>query len=248
MGSGRGDVARAAVTGLGVVRGDVVALRSVDLSVSPGDVLVLLGRNGAGKTTLLTALAGRLAPTRGRVTAPAGVVLTPQDPSAVLTGGGVSGQLATATDPTRARALLDLLAPGLADQDEVGSLSQGQRMALALASLLARPEEEAAPDLVLLDEPTRGLDYRAKHELASVLEEVAALGGAVVVATHDVELAAEVASRVVVLAEGEVVADGPAREVLAASPAFAPQVAKVVAPLPHLTVDEVLADLVLRAD
>ena len=245
---GPGGVARVAVTGLGVVRGDVVALRSVDLHVAPGAVLALLGRNGSGKTTLLTTLAGRLSPTRGRVKAPADVVLTPQDPSTVLTGSTVSGQLARATDPTQGRVLLDLLAPGLADEAEVGSLSQGQRMALALASLLARPADGPAPDLVLLDEPTRGLDYRAKNALASVLAEVAHLGSAVVVATHDVELAAEVATRVVVLAEGEVVADGPAREVLSASPAFAPQVAKVVAPLPHLTVDEVLADLVRAAD
>ena len=236
------------VRGLGVVRDDVVALRSVDLDVAPGDVLALLGRNGSGKTTLLTTLAGRLAPSRGRVEVAGEAVLTPQDPSAVLTEPTVAGQLASATDPARGRELLDLLAPGLADEVPTDGLSQGQRMALALASLLGRPGDEPAPGLLLLDEPTRWLDYRAKHALASVLEEVASLGGAVVVATHDVELAAEVASRVAVLAEGEVVADGPAREVLAASPAFAPQVAKVVAPLPHLTVDEVLAALVLRAD
>ena len=246
-GVGAGGPAPATVTGLGVVRGDVVALRSVDLGVARGDVLALLGRNGSGKTTLLTTLAGRLAPTRGRVRAAADVVLTPQDPSAVLTGGAVSEQLARAADPGRGRVLLDLLAPGLEEEAAVAGLSQGQRMALALATLLARPAGEPAPDLVLLDEPTRGLDYRAKDALASVLAELAALGSGVVVATHDVELAAEAASRVVVLAEGEVVADGPAREVLCASPAFAPQVAKVVAPLAHLTVDEVLADLVRGA-
>ncbi|MFC8504046.1 ATP-binding cassette domain-containing protein [Pedococcus sp. NPDC057267] len=240
--------AGAAVTRLGVVRGDVVALRSVDLQVDPGDVVALLGRNGSGKTTLLTTLAGGLAPTRGRVRVPSVVVLTPQDPSTALTGGTVSGQLAGTPDPAGGRVLLDLLAPGVADGAQVAGLSQGQRMALALASLLARPAGRGAPDLVLLDEPTRGLDYDAKHALASELRELAALGSSVVVATHDVELAAEVATRVVVLAEGEVVADGPAREVLAASPAFAPQVAKVVAPLPHLTVDEVLDDLLRAAD
>ncbi len=95
------------------------------------------------------------------------------------------------------------------------------------------------PPLLLLDEPTRGLDYAAKDRLVGVLRELAAAGQAVVLATHDVELAAEVATRTVVLAEGEVVADGPTREVVTASPAFAPQVAKVLAPLPWLTVADV---------
>jgi energy-coupling factor transport system ATP-binding protein len=96
---------------------------------------------------------------------------------------------------------------------------------------------------VLLDEPTRGLDYAAKAALGQEVTALAAAGHAVVVATHDVELAARIATRVVVLAEGEVVTDGAARAVLTASPAFAPQVAKVVSPLPLLTTDEVLAAL-----
>jgi energy-coupling factor transporter ATP-binding protein EcfA2 len=117
-------------------------------------------------------------------------------------------------------------------------LSEGQRLALALAVVLA-----AEPPLVLLDEPTRGLDYPAKHRLVAILGELAAEGRAVVLATHDVEVVAEVADRAIVLAEGEVVADGPAREVVVHSPVFAPQVAKVLAPEPWLTVGEVAAAL-----
>ncbi len=75
------------------------------------------------------------------------------------------------------------------------------------------------------------------------LRDLAAAGHAVVLATHDVELAADVADRIVVLADGEVVGDGPAREVVMSSPVFAPQVAKVLAPLPWLTVAEVAASL-----
>ncbi len=100
-----------------------------------------------------------------------------------------------------------------------------------------------APPLVLLDEPTRGLDYPGKARLVRLLADLAADGHAVVVATHDVELVAQVATRAVVLAEGEVVADGPARDVVCHSPVFAPQVAKVLAPDPWLTVDEVRAGL-----
>jgi energy-coupling factor transport system ATP-binding protein len=95
-----------------------------------------------------------------------------------------------------------------------------------------------APDVLLLDEPTRGLDYPAKEALARVLKN---LPGTTVLATHDVEFVAEYATRVVVMAEGEVVADGPAREVVTSSPIFAPQVSKVLGP--WLTVADVEAAL-----
>ena len=113
-------------------------------------------------------------------------------------------------------------------------VSEGQRLSLALAVVLA-----AAPPLLLLDEPTRGLDYPSKQRLAAMLRALAADGHGVVLSTHDVELVAELATRTVVLADGEVVADGPTRDVVTHSPAFAPQVAKVLAPLPWLTVADV---------
>jgi energy-coupling factor transport system ATP-binding protein len=96
--------------------------------------------------------------------------------------------------------------------------------------------------VLLLDEPTRGLDYAAKDVLAGILRDLADDGHAVLVATHDVEFVAAVADEVVVLAEGEVVSSGPVRRVVAESPAFAPQVTKVLGP-PWLRVDEVAAQL-----
>ncbi len=95
---------------------------------------------------------------------------------------------------------------------------------------------------MLLDEPTRGLDYAAKRALAGILRDLAADGHAVLVATHDVEFVATVADDVVVLADGEVVSSGPVRRVVAESPAFAPQVTKVLG-APWLRVDEVVAAL-----
>ena len=98
----------------------------------------------------------------------------------------------------------------------------------------------AAPAVLLLDEPTRGLDPTAKARLASIVDDLArADGKAVVVATHDVEFVATVADRVVVLADGEIVADGPTADVVCSSPAFAPQVAKILHPEPWLTVAQV---------
>ena len=115
---------------------------------------------------------------------------------------------------------------------------RGSDSALALAIVLA-----AEPPLVLLDEPTRGLDYAAKERLVAIIAELAAEGRGVVLATHDVEVVAAVADRAVVLAGGDVVADGPARDVVVHSPVFAPQVAKIMAPQPWLTVAEVVAAL-----
>ncbi len=126
------------------------------------------------------------------------------------------------------------LLPGIADDTHPRDLSEGQCLALALAVVLT-----ARPPLLLLDEPTRGLDYAAKARLVDVLRELAAEGHAIVLATHDVELAAELAHRVVLLAEGEVIADGPTADIVVSSPSFAPQVTKILAPQRWLTVAEV---------
>jgi energy-coupling factor transport system ATP-binding protein len=130
--------------------------------------------------------------------------------------------------------VLERVQPGLARDRHPSDLSEGERLALALAVVLA-----PGPPLLLLDEPTRGLDYDAKARLAALLTALAADGHGIVLATHDVELVADVATRAVVLADGEVVADGPAREVVCHSPVFAPQVAKILAPAEWLTVAEV---------
>jgi energy-coupling factor transport system ATP-binding protein len=137
-----------------------------------------------------------------------------------------------------ARDILDEIAPGIPAGAHPRDLSAGQQLALVLAIQLT-----AAPSVILLDEPTRGLDYQAKASLTGVLAELAARGHAVVVATHDVEFAARACDRVVVMAEGEIITDGPATAVLTASPTFAPQIAKILAPLPYLTEAQVAAGL-----
>ena len=131
--------------------------------------------------------------------------------------------------------------PGIADDVHPRDLSEGQRLALALSLVLV-----ARPRVLLLDEPTRGLDYTAKSELARILRDLADSGHVVFVATHDVEFVAQAADEVVVMAEGEVVSSGSARQVLPESPAFAPQVTKVLGPA-WLRVDEVTAALAAQA-
>jgi len=164
------------------------------------------------------------------------VGLVPQTPSDLLYLATVDEECAQAdrdsdAAPGTCRALLDRIVPGLDGAQHPRDLSEGQRLGLVLAVQLT-----PSPRVVLLDEPTRGLDYLAKDRLAAVLAELADAGSAVVVSTHDVEFAAVVAHRVVVLADGEVVGDGPAEDVIASSAAFAPQVAKVLHPQRWLTV------------
>ncbi|CAB4708008.1 MAG: ATP-binding cassette domain-containing protein [Actinobacteria bacterium] len=234
--------------------GDVSALRNVSTTISRGEIVALMGRNGAGKSTLLNTMVGLRATSAGIVRTNGKdpreikgselvhcVGLVPQDPGDLLEASTVAGECRSSdhdasVDPGTTRALLALLAPEVLDGTHPRDLSEGQRLLLALAIVLA-----ARPPLLLLDEPTRGLDYPTKARLAKVLRELAAGGHGIVLATHDVELAAEVATRVIVLAEGEIVADGPTAEVVLASPMFAPQVAKILAPENWLTVAEVRA-------
>ncbi|MFE7574763.1 ABC transporter ATP-binding protein [Streptomyces sp. NPDC057521] len=241
---------------LGVRRGRVEALRRVSLTVRAGETVALMGRNGAGKSTLLGALVGMVEPTSGTVltgglpphrTPPREMVrrvgLVPQEPRDLLYADTVAAECAAAdadagAEPGSCRALVSELLPGVGDDTHPRDLSEGQRLALALALVLT-----ARPPLLLLDEPTRGLDYAAKARLVGVLRALAAEGHAIVLATHDVELAAELAHRVVILADGEVVADGPTAEVVVSSPAFAPQTAKILAPQEWLTVPQVRAAL-----
>ncbi|MEV6574502.1 ATP-binding cassette domain-containing protein [Streptomyces sp. NPDC051577] len=242
----------AAVSGVSVRRGRAEVLHGIDLAIAPGETVALMGRNGAGKSTLLATLVGTIEPAAGEVlvggriphrTPPPQMVrrvgLVPQDPRDLLYADTVAAECAAADSdagaaPGTCRGLVTALLPDVPDDTHPRDLSEGQRLALALALVLT-----GEPALLLLDEPTRGLDYAAKARLIEILRGLAAAGHAVVLATHDVELAAELAHRVVILAGGEIVADGPTSEVVVSSPAFAPQVAKILAPGRWLTVSQV---------
>ena len=232
--------------------GPVTALRGVSLQVHTGDVMAVMGRNGAGKSSLLASLAGMARPQTGHIGVAGldprradpddlvrAVGLVPQQPGDLLYATSVADECTTADqDGGRrigtTRAVLADLAPDIDPQRHPRDLSEGQRLLLALSIVLA-----ASPTLLLLDEPTRGLDYGAKRRLVQVLRRLAHTGHAVMVATHDVELVAEACTRVAIVADGEVVADGDVADVLASSPAFAPQVAKILSPQPWLSVAQV---------
>lgn len=174
------------------------------------------------------------------------IVLVPQEPSDLLYLDSVAAECAEADRTAGATmgttsALLERLAPGIPGIAHPRDLSEGQRLALVLAIQLA-----ADPSVILLDEPTRGLDYSAKRRLATVLEERARSGAAVLLSSHDVEFVARVAHRAIMLSEGEIITDGPASHVLTASASFAPQVSRILRPLEFLTVDAVRGALRVR--
>lgn len=244
-------------TGVHVRHGPVHAVRGVDLDLAPGRLTAIMGRNGSGKTSLLWAIQGSGRRTAGSVVVGADgdardpascgpteartlVALVPQDPLALLYLPTVEQECAEADrlcdDSGRTRRILDRLTPGVDPAAHPRDLSEGQRLSVALAVQLS-----ALPRVLLLDEPTRGLDYPAKARLRHWLREAARAGTAVLASSHDVEFVAESADRVLVLADGELVADGSTAEVLGASPLFAPQVARILHPEPYLTVGSVRA-------
>jgi energy-coupling factor transport system ATP-binding protein len=200
-------------------------LRAIDLDVARGERVALMGRNGAGKTTLLRAAAGLAEPVRGRISAPGGCVLLGQSPSDLLVRESVAEELPGEAG-RRALAVVGLEWAAGADPRD---LSGGERQRLALAIVMAgRGPGGDLPGLVSLDEPTRGMDRARKEELARWVGELAAAGAGVVVATHDVEFAASFADRVVLLGDGELIADGDAGEVLSGGWYFATEVSRIL--------------------
>ena len=225
---------------LSVAYGNKVALSPINLGIRAGEIVALMGRNGAGKSSLIKSLLG-VVEFKGSIKKHINKIgYIPQDANDLLYHHSVKNECEQ-TDSDHSLALgttfklLNKLVPNIKADSHPRDLSEGQRLALVLAIVLA-----PNPELLILDEPTRGLDYSAKELLIRELVARSEKGVAVLIATHDVELVAELATRIVILADGDLVADGPALEVLFASPAFAPQVTKVMSPRKWLTVSDVL--------
>jgi energy-coupling factor transport system ATP-binding protein len=234
------------------------ALRGVSLAVGAGEFLVLMGRNGSGKSTLLKQIVGLIKPNEGQVVI-AGldtrkadlddiiktVGYVPQHPGALLFGDTLAAELAFTrrghgmpADPAADQALLERLGLGALADRNPRDLSGGEQQRAALASILA-----ANPSTILLDEPTRGLDYAQKRGLADLLVGLKREGRTIIMATHDVELAAACADRAVLMAEGQIIVDGPARQVMSDSQVFSSQINKLFRDPRYLVVEDVVRAL-----
>ena len=196
-----------------------------------------MGRNGAGKTTLLRALAGRVETLAGGVDREGACGLLPQWPGDLIVAESVASEFrAGAESPELDRMGLT----GLADRDP-RDISGGERQRLAVAIATAGLEPERT--ILLLDEPTLGMDRRRKGELRDWLRGLSDQGSAILVATHDTEFAAELCDRVLLLGEGEIVADGPSGEVLSGGWYFSTEIARAVDIPGVATLDAALATL-----
>jgi energy-coupling factor transport system ATP-binding protein len=209
----------------------VPALRGVSLTIRTGEVLAIMGENGAGKTTLVKHFVGLLKPERGRVlvfgtdTRDASVAqlarrvgLVFQNPDHQLFAESVEGEVLFTLKnmgypPDKARAICDSILK-LFELDRYRdrspySLSIGERKRLAIAAVVSYN-----PDVLVLDEPTAGQDFFNKSKISKLIFKLRMQGKGVVIVTHDVEFAAQVADRVVLMAEGRVIREGGAKDVL----------------------------------
>jgi energy-coupling factor transport system ATP-binding protein len=247
------------VRGVEAGYGESVVLRGVSFDLRAGEIAVLMGRNGSGKTTLLKSIVGLARLNRGQVLSCGEPIAgrsvasvcrqigyLPQDPNTLLFADTVEDELrvtlrnhALPADDTAITSLLERLGLGGKRRAHPRDLSSGERQRVALAAIAV-----TRPHTLLLDEPTRGLDYTAKDALAALLRAWRNEGMAILVVSHDVEMAALIADRVMILSQGEIIADGDPRRVIADSPLFAPQVARVFPGRGWLTVEDAVQGLV----
>ncbi|MDD2212577.1 MAG: ATP-binding cassette domain-containing protein [Clostridia bacterium] len=219
----------------------VEALKEINLELYAGDFLVLMGENAAGKTTLLKNTRGLLQPTKGTVrflgqelkTRPieewAGEIgYLSQYPGDYLFLPTVREEIEFTLDNlhlpkgVRVDLLLEKLGLTKFAESYARDLSSGERQRVALAAVLA-----ADPKLIILDEPTRGLDYELKAHLGEILQNLQKEGRAILLVTHDVEFAAEYAAEIALMTQGTIIAKGSKEEMLSDSAFFSPQVAKL---------------------
>jgi energy-coupling factor transport system ATP-binding protein len=244
----------------------VEALKGISLTIKNGEFVAIMGQNGAGKTTLVKHFNGLLKPTEGTVRVDgvettktsvaalsrnAGFVF--QNPDHQLFSETVEEEIAFALKnfgfeaeviEQRISWALNLL--GLTQYRKTSPflLSGGERKRVALASVLAWN-----PNMLILDEPTIGQDHQQKENLRQFIIQMQAQGKTVVIVTHDVEFVAECNPRVVLMKEGNVVADGEGREilttpdVLAQSSIVLPQIAQIFLKLTPLGLPKNVIDV-----
>ena len=245
---------------------DFVAVKGINLKVCPGEFVAIMGRNASGKTTLVKHFNGLLKPTKGDVilddintkeatvaelSRKVGYVF--QNPNDHLFCDTVEEELTFTLNNLEVKGgeAKPLINQTLERFDLMQYryqyprfLSGGEKQRVALASILV-----AQPQIIILDEPTRGMEYRLKAELMRFLDEYRIDGRAVILVTQDVEMVAEFSDRVVLLSEGKIVVDGPKREVLSRALLFSPQINRLAQALKSYGVpDDILtADEMIEA-
>lgn len=225
-------------------------LRGLQLEVYRGSILTVFGANGSGKSTLLRLLSGVKAPYSGKRKAAAGIRIAsvPQNPQVCFSFPTVAQICMAAAEPPAPKALWRQLnaapseTPAVSDEvlqiaaalgvdsllsQNAFDLSAGQQQRVALAHALLQN-----PDVVLLDEPTKGLDKSGKADLIRILQKLAAAGKAIVLVTHDLDFAAACADRCALLFDGQIVFSGSRRAYFARDTLYTSSVARMFAAVP----------------
>lgn len=242
------------VRGLSVAYGKNQVLQGVDLTLHQGEIVMLMGRNGSGKSTLLRTIMGLLRPAAGEIRLQGAstlgtktavlarqMAMLPQNPDDLLFADTVADELAITlrnhgqSEVQQVPLLLAQLGISELGGAYPRDLSSGQRQRVALGAVTV-----TQPSVMLLDEPTRGLDGLFKEKMLAIWREWVREGMSMLVVTHDVELAAQVADRVLILATGRVIAEGPPAAVLSGSSPFASDMARLFPGRGWLTAEDVL--------
>jgi energy-coupling factor transport system ATP-binding protein len=232
-------------------------LQGANLQIGRGEAVALIGRNGSGKSTLLKCLVGLISPEQGEIRISGRPIngmrvaeicqtvgYLPQAPDDLLFADSVIEEIQVTLDNHNLsstdirhspRELLKDLGLDQLRDAYPRDLSVGQRQRVAIGAVTV-----TGPEILLLDEPTRGLDYGAKQKLIRMWRNWQSAGMALLLVTHDVELAARAADRILVLSNGEIIADGSTAEILQSSPLFSPQMVQLFPDSKWLTVDDVL--------
>ncbi len=247
--------------------GERAVLRDIKVTFNKGEFIAIMGRNASGKTTLVKHLNGLLRPNKGRVildgidtrqysvaelSCQVGYVF--QNPNDHLFADTVEEEVAfSLRNQGMAQDNIDESVERMLNwfrltryrKSYPRDLSGGEKQRLALASILV-----TSPRILILDEPTRGMDYALKMELMTFLADYCQCGNTVIMVTHDVETVAECADRVILLSEGGVVVDGSKREVLSKALLFSPQINRLSQALSSygiadttLTIDEMIGQI-----
>ncbi|MEM1589968.1 MAG: energy-coupling factor transporter ATPase [Candidatus Bathyarchaeia archaeon] len=258
-----------------VYPGGVTALRGVNLSIYEGEFVAIIGQNGSGKTTLVKHFNGLLKPTKGNVTVfgidtkkasipelarKVGYVF--QNPDHQLCNETVRkelefGPINLGFPDREIKERVESVAERLGLKDVLDekpfSLSKGERQRVAVGSILTMN-----PDVLIIDEPTTGQDYKMSKEMMDIFKELNKEGKTIIVITHDMNLVAEYAEQVIVLRNGEILCEGTPKEVFAQSELLEktylrpPQITRLALKLPEyrnifgaaLTVDEMYNTIV----
>ena len=240
------------VRDLEVSFGSVQALQETSFSLAGNQITALMGENGSGKTSLCWAIQGSGTRTKGTVSTDKGdtkelstserlevLTMVPQRAADLLFLATLSAELEESdkyaeVSPGRTAKLFQSLAGRIDTSIHPRDLSAGQQLSLVLAIQLVKQAK-----IVILDEPTRGLDYSAKHALAKQLNSIRSQDRAVLIATHDIEFVAMVADRVLVLEQGKLISDSSPLEVLGVGKQFASQLAEISQEVGLISIEQV---------